>query len=268
MLVFFIVGAFAYLPLTKALTYKLTVSGLSILDSNDNPVILRGVMNNLLVSESGGFPVANIVSHIQVLASEGCNYYRIANIPWSQMLTSDNTVSNVAGDYSATWLAYIDAIASACATYHVYFSIDYEGIAFAASYGFSVPSFLTGTYGLTSSMSNFEIQFFNTGNSAYNVARTAFVNTEEFFINRYSSNPFYIVASWCEPYNTNTIFNANDNSTSGTFLTTQSGRYAAWANAFVTTVDSATGYNGVFVIDDPWVNDFYTTTKGDRKSVV
>jgi hypothetical protein len=226
----------------------LYVSGTSLYDSAGQ-VVLRGVM----VGDTFGlWGVSPSDASINAIANGGCNFYQYEALDWAVLEPSS-------GSYSSSYLAALDGIASQCAADHMYFMFDFMGLSQGAEWDVEpVPPWadVADSYSAAGDYPdhyiNFEVNFWNMGNSAYTTARADFAACLKMLVSRYESNPYFMVGLMNEPYNTGmttsymTSLDLTDNPT-------YSGEYAQTVTWLYNQITS-TGYSGIVEVDNPWCN--------------
>ena len=230
-------------------TGYLHCNGTKILDSNNNPVVLRGVA-------PAGWAIPSYTSewtlpNFNEMATHGINYVRLALVGWGLLETSQPsggiTAMPTSSNFDAAHLTWFDKLASYCQTYGIYFKMDFsEFSAHDANYtnpgaGTNWPSWLTG---VDSNPDTFETNFYKSSSSAYAAARTAFQNMLVFIAQRYAANPFVIIGLENEPFASNSNdSNQQDQPTTNAYISVCNQLYSAIYG---------TGYQNPVVICMPW----------------
>ena len=251
MLLILLCSMFARLvPVAKAdAIASLHVSGTNLYNAAGQQVVLRGVMGGDAYWQFGYSPSQDLINQ---MANAGCNLLHWEMLDWAELEPSN-------GSYSPTNLAELDNIASWCAANHMYFSFTWYGLSYGSIWGVkTIPNWCdvpdqysaAGDYG--DHALDFELNFYDQNNTAYSNARNAYASCLQFIVERYMSNPYFIIGFFKEPF--------NDNGNASSYLENQisenstlSAEYASTCSWLYSQI-MATGYTGVVEVDNPWCN--------------
>lgn len=239
---------------TQAATAYLHSSGTKILSSTGNDMTLTGVFYGVyspLISDYWGGANAITNTSFTRISLNGGNMMRINMISWGDLETAK-------GVYDSTTFAQLDTLATWAQQNQVYLILSMAELCYS---GYTIPAWVSPT-GV--SVSTFEAGFYDKTNSAYDSARTDYIECMVYMADRYASNPYVLLEPFNEPFQGNTLLSGWSTSQK----TTVSANYASTMEDIVDAM-AAAGYSNPVVIPMPWVNYYgITSSDVDRTNII
>jgi hypothetical protein len=215
-------------------------SGTSILDSNGNNVKLVGAFEGIFSELNSYWASTGSVfqGDIANIALAKGNVFRINQIDWSKL---EQSQGNFSASGASTYWGYLDAVADWAKTNGIY--VIFATAELCNSNGqASIPTWANAA---SDTPSNYEVNFYNQGDTSYNNQRSWYASFIAYIAQRYSSNPFVLLEIFNEPYFGNTNWYNISNAA------TESAHYAATMATLVDAAVTSTGYLNPVIIPTP-----------------